>query len=390
MSVQEQSNRIIELARKWTTGTISNEEIAEFNAWYNDFDDTVLEEESEETVAELEARLYEATVAQEGISRRSIHRISLWKCISVAAAVIVLVIGAWMLRDRLSAENPDRNTGISQALPSGGNRAVLTLANGRQVLLDEALKGEVAVEGARVIKNADGLISYEITANDRKDSLAVHTVSTPRGGQFSVVLGDGSRVWMNAATTLRYPARFTGNKREVQLDGEAYFEISASSKAPFSVITPDQRVDVLGTGFNVKAYKDEPGTYTTLMEGAVKVSDQNKHNAVLRPGQFAVAGKDGSFNAGAPANVKAVLDWKNGEFVFPGEPLESVMRKIARWYDVEVEYSKNAEELKTELYYGSVSRWGDARDVLDVLSMTGTVKFSINQGTTRKKIIVMK
>jgi len=390
MSEQEQNNRIIELARKWATGKISNQEIAEFDAWYYDFDDTVLEEQSDETVAELEVRIYKATVEQEGIGRHGVHPIRRWRQISVAAAVIVLIVGAWMFRNRLSGGETVRKTEISQALPSGGNRAVLTLGNGRQVLLEDAVKGEVAVEGARIVKNADGLISYEVIAKDGKDSMAVHTVSTPRGGLFSIVLADGSRVWMNAASTLRYPARFSGNKREVELEGEAYFEISASSKAPFSVVTPDQRVDVLGTGFNVKAYKDEPGTYTTLLEGAVKVSDHTKHSAVLKPGQFAAAGKNGSFNVGAPANVKAVLDWKNGEFVFPGEALESVMKKISRWYDVDIEYSKPAEELKSELYYGSVSRWGDARDVLDVLSMTGTVKFSINQGATRKKITVMK
>lgn len=390
MSVQEQHHRIIELARKWATGKISNPEIAEFDTWYYDFDDTVLEDLSEETVEELETRLYKAVVEQEGIVRRGIHRIRRWQRISVAAAALVLVIGVWMFRDRLSGESVYPNAATSLALPSGGNRAVLTLANGRQVLLNEALKGEVAVEGARIVKNADGLISYEVTADNGKDAGAVHTVSTPRGGQFSVILSDGSRVWMNAASTLRYPARFTGNRREVQLEGEAYFEISASSKAPFTVITPDQRVDVLGTGFNVKAYKDEPDTYTTLLEGAVKVSDRNAHNAVLKPGQYAVTGKSVSFHVGSAANVKAVLDWKNGEFVFPGESLESIMKKISRWYDVEIEYSRSAEELKSELFYGSVSRWGDAREVLDVLSMTGTVKFSIHQGSAHKKIIVMK
>lgn len=390
MSVQEQQHRIIELARKWATGKISNPEIAEFDTWYNDFDDTVLEDLSEETVEELETRLYKAVVEQEGIVRRGIHRIRRWQRISVAAAALVLVIGVWMFRDKLSGESGYPNAVTSLALPSGGNRAVLTLANGRQVLLNEALKGEVAVEGARIVKNADGVISYEVTANNGKDAGAVHTVSTPRGGQFSVILSDGSRVWMNAASTLRYPARFTGNRREVQLEGEAYFEISASSKAPFTVITPDQRVDVLGTGFNVKAYKDEPDTYTTLLEGAVKVSDRNAHNAVLKPGQYAVTGKSVSFHVGSAANVKAVLDWKNGEFVFPGESLESIMNKISRWYDVEIEYSRSAEELKSELFYGSVSRWGDAREVLDVLSMTGTVKFSIHQGSAHKKIIVMK
>jgi transmembrane sensor len=255
----------------------------------------------------------------------------------------------------------------------GSNKAVLTLGDGRTIILDNAASGQLASEsGTTIVKMKDGEIAYNASTTTR-EQITYNTIAIPRGGQYNLTLPDGTKVWLNAASTLRFPTRFTGNTREVELDGEAYFEVAKNQEMPFFVNAQEMKVKVLGTHFNVMAYKDEPEIITTLLEGKVKLSSTTR-NVLLAPGE------QGLFSANnfkvKKADLNEAVAWKNGYFIFNGENLSAIMRKISRWYDVDIDYNTHNGNLT---YTGSVSRFKNISEVLKVLSLTGTVKFEIKE-----------
>ena len=317
------------------------------------------------------------------------HR--LWPRIAAAASVILLLAaGGYFILHKGDAVHYAGK--IKNDVKSGSNGAILTLANGQKIILEQTKEGRIDLQdGTDLHKTGDSLLVYKSGETAANAGVYYNTLETPKGRQYSVVLPDGSRVWLNAASSLKYPTAFSGKERQVELTGEGYFEIAQDKIRPFKVKTPGQTVEVLGTHFNIKAYADEQSTWTTLLQGAVKV-ENSQHEAVrLKPGQQMVSGQKGEWRAIEKIDTAAVLDWKNGEFIFSGESLESVMHKVSRWYDVRVEYKDTA--LKKELFYGSVSRWANASEVMDMLALTGTIKFSIvpDDGPgNKKRIIVMK
>ncbi|MES2109884.1 MAG: FecR domain-containing protein [Bacteroidota bacterium] len=310
----------------------------------------------------------------------------LWPRIVAAASVILcLSVGGYFIFHKTDSPNYAGN--LKADIKHGSNGAVLTLANGKKVILDETKVGDITRQnGTNLQKAGDSLLVYQ-SGETTVVGNYYNTLETPRGKQYSVVLPDGTKVWLNAASSLKYPTTFSGKDRKVELAGEAYFEVAHNKAKPFKVLTNGQTVEVLGTHFNIKAYADEPATWTTLLQGSVKVEDNRNHSALLIPGQQAVSGNNGALQTLNKVDMDAVLDWKNGEFVFSGESLESIMRKVSRWYDAEVEYKDEA--LKKEHFFGSVSKWSSASDVLDALALTGTVKFSIVGGPKKERRIIV-
>lgn len=267
----------------------------------------------------------------------------------------------------------------SDALP-GGNKAILVLANGKRISLNDVHNGDVVEEaGLAITKTSDGQLVYTIknssAATDQEN--AFNTIETPKGGMWQIKLPDGSSVWLNAASSLTYPLAFAkGKDRAVGLKGEAYFEIAKDDLHPFIVKTSKQDVQVLGTHFNINAYSDETSVKTTLLEGSVLVSPNQHVGApmVLKPGEQSVLTNTG-------INVHEVdadesIDWKNGYFMFSNERQESIMRKIARWYNVKVTYAD--AEARAVTYYGSISRFENVSKVLRKFEQTGEVRFEIN------------
>lgn len=321
----------------------------------------------------------------QGVQKNTVAKPStgqLWPKIAVTAAVLLtLSFGIYWFNNN----NGDLNHGviIVNDIAPGKSKAYLTLANGKRIALTDAANGNLAREGGvQITKTADGQLVYKIssTPSGKKDP-ALNTIETPRGGQYQIRLQDGTKVWLNAASKLTYPQSFTAAlNRKVTLSGEAYFEVAKDKTHPFIVETAGQLVKVLGTHFNINSYTDEGDTKTTLLEGSVKVSGLTE--IVLKPGQQA------TFKAGdlriAEVNTENVIAWKNGEFEFANEPLESIMRKISRWYDVEVIYQN--PELKNEIFSGGISRFELVSDVLKKLSLTEVVKFKIEG----RRIFVMK
>lgn len=262
------------------------------------------------------------------------------------------------------------NQNISQRVKSANNSAMLTLADGRTISLSEAQNGKIAEQaGVTITKMKDGQLVYKGEAK----ASAFNKIATPKGGQYQISLPDGTKVWLNAASSLSYPAAFTGAKREVRLLGEAYFEVAKNKKMPFVVYTEGQEVMVLGTHFNVNAYEDEVETKTSLLEGSVKVRLVNSAaTAVLKPGQQAVF-ESNKLDVLA-IDVAEAIAWKEGRFLFQEEDIRSIMRKIARWYDVDVVYAPHVSMNKIG---GRISRDTPLSAVLKMLSSTDKFNFKV-------------
>ncbi|UOE47219.1 FecR family protein [Mucilaginibacter sp. SMC90] len=353
-------------------------------------DDIVMPDDNWETDLGEKKRLHSILKAKlaESIPEKGSQSLSaryVW--LRVAAAVIILLsIGVLIWRAQLPAVPRQSDTvALSpQKILPGGNKAYLTMANGKIITLNGLKNGTLGTQtGVKINKVKDGVLSYNKQDNgkDGAQELAYNTISIPRGGQYQLELSDGTKVWLNSASALKYPAAFTGNNRKVELSGEAYFEVAKDRTKPFIVSVNGMSVQVLGTHFNVMAYSDEKVVKTTLLEGAVKLSSNNQE-ALLKPGQ------QGAFNSQQPAfsvsdvDVDDAVAWKNGFFAFNNEDIQTIMKRISRWYDVDVVFS---EKFKRKNFGGTVSRFKDVSEVLHSLELTGSVHFK----TEGRRITVM-
>lgn len=308
------------------------------------------------------------------------------RSLAIAAVVFLIASGVVIFfsgesnRDEMSSQ--PKVVAIADEVVPGKNRATLTLDGEPAISLDEVKNGLLVQQGNITIsKRADGHLVYSSIVNEKSAINPVfNKVVTPRGGQYQLVLADGTKVWLNAASSLRFPVAFSGKSRLVQLEGEAYFEVAKNSKMPFVVKTKQMNVDVLGTHFNVSAYADEDAVRTTLLEGSVRLTAAAK-KAMLKPGEQAVYSKDQNLQV-MTANAEDAVAWKNGYFVFDNENIQSIMRKVSRWYDVSVVYKGNIDQKE---FGGTVSRFNSVSSVLKSLELTGTVHFK-QEG---RRIIVM-
>ncbi|MCY1662579.1 FecR family protein [Chryseobacterium sp. SL1] len=265
----------------------------------------------------------------------------LWPRIGVAAAVAVVIFGAGLFYIKQKSGDKAQTAVYQKDIEPAGNKAYLTLSNGKRIALDDAANGNITTQSnVRVSKTADGRLVYTAVENGSATDLplAYNTIETPKGGRYEIMLPDGTHVWMNAGSKLKYPVSFASLKeRRIELQGEAYFEVAHNKLVPFRVSSPGQTVEVLGTHFNVSAYTDEKSVKTTLLQGSVKVSQGNSpHFKLLKPGEQALLLDDGI--QVSQGDAEQAVAWKNGDFVFVGEDLKTIMREVARWYDVDVEY----------------------------------------------------
>ncbi|MCS4228845.1 FecR family protein [Sphingobacterium sp. BIGb0165] len=299
-----------------------------------------------------------------------------WKRIAaVAATVIGISFAGWWFFDGVS---DSVNQQSKQELISPGKQsATLTLANGDQIRLQETMNGQIADEmGIKISKSNDGQLIYEVGKN-AGGGAGNHILSTTKGETYRIKLPDGTQVWLNAASALKYPMQFAHKgKREVELVGEAYFEVAKDPKHPFIVNTSGQQIKVLGTHFNVNSYTDEPALRTTLLEGSVEVSSSNQKLRLL-PGQQSSLNANGTLKL-QQVDTAPIIAWTNHEFMFDEDDIESVMRKIARWYNVDVIYQGKKT---TEKFGGGISRFDNVKQVLNLLENTGAVHFRIEGKT---------
>ena len=400
MSNPPYSQRILELAEKWLNGSITEQEKMEYIDWHNRFNDEelLLPPEYQPVIKQLKAemliRIREKIAADD--SPVPLYSTKWFRISAAAALIAVLVTGAWFFVLRKSSGHPSiavqksASSAQPDALP-GGNKALLTLDDGSTITLDSAKSGNLSRQGSsRVLKSEDGQLKYEpVTGDhsvDHSVGMSYNILSTPNGGQYRLVLPDGSQVWLNASSSIRYPTAFTGRDRKVEVTGEAYFEIAKNASMPFRVLvdhhlgdTRPMEIEVLGTHFNVNAYADETAIRTTLLEGSVKVVNGTTAR-LLQPGQQTQLQENGEMEWTADADLENVIAWKNGMFEFKDEDLPVVMRQIARWYDVEVVYEG---KIPTDGFTGRVSRNTSLSGVLKILKLSG-----IQVTIENKKIII--
>jgi ferric-dicitrate binding protein FerR (iron transport regulator) len=307
-------------------------------------------------------------------SRRSFTKVL------VAAAVLICVFtGVYLIRQKLK-EKPavaqkTQNGSFKKDMAPGGNKASLTLADGSVIILDSTARGKLTKYGnMKVLKIDAGKLSYQQANTGKQLTIQYNTVSTPRGGQYQVELPDGSKVWLNSASSLKFPIAFLGNERNIELSGEAYFEVAHNEKQPFKVKVKGLEVLVLGTHFNINSYDDEGTIKTTLLKGSVRETITDKQQAVtITPGQQAQVGKDKVIKVIDHVDIAQVIAWQSGLFEFNNSDLPTIMRQISRWYDVDVVYESKPGDAK---FGGGISKNLPLSEVLQLLQANG-VKFQL-------------
>jgi transmembrane sensor len=265
----------------------------------------------------------------------------------------------------------------------GGNKAYLTMANGSRIVLNDVQNGKLAVQsGIQVSKEKNGLLVYDIKKTP--DSSAItqfNTITTPRGGQYQVLLADGTKAWLNAASSIKFPVAFNGHERRVEITGEVYFEVAKNKEWPFIVKANNVNVQVLGTHFNISAYPDDEAITTTLMEGSVRMS-KGAASALLVPGQQGISINNKQNITLQSADIEATEAWRKGLFIFHDETIDNVMKMMARWYDVEIEYQGN---VKNKEFGGSISKYKNINVLLENMKLTGAIHYKING----RRVVVM-
>lgn len=324
----------------------------------------------------------QAALLSEGTTVTPLRRRKPWLAAAAVALLLLSAGGFWLGREKRQpiAQQPSRQPLVADVLP-GGNKAVLTLGDGRTITLDSSGNGVLAQQGnMKIIKQANGELAYEQAGQGQAEVL-FNTMRTPRGGEYRLTLPDGSRVWLNAASSITYPTAFTGESREVSITGEAYFEVAKQAGKPFRVKAGAMNVEVLGTHFNINAYTEEKTVKTTLLEGAVKIAAAGKET-LLKPGQQAGLQGNGSLQVKSDVNLDEVVAWKNGLFQFNDADMPAVMRQLENWYDVKVIYEGKVPERS---FGGAMQRSLPLTGVLKILE-ENDVKFRLEG----RNLIVMK
>jgi transmembrane sensor len=309
-----------------------------------------------------------------------------------AAAALLIAISTtayFMFVKPDTSQPPVSSTQQPAARPAdvapGAEKAVLILADGSSIILDNAANGQIATQGNTKVIKEDGLLAYNAGNDKATDKPMYNTLRTDRGEHFSsLVLSDGSKIWLNAASSISFPTKFTGKQRNVEVTGEAYFEIAKNAAMPFIVSVKGMKVEVLGTHFNINAYDDEAAVKTTLLEGAVKVTANGK-SGLLKPGQQAQLLASGEVKVRNDADVDEVVAWKNGAFRFQNEDMASIMRQVSRWYNVDVVFK---DQISERYVVTHLTRSVPVSKLLQIFETAGGVHFEIDE--TTKKIIVSK
>lgn len=316
------------------------------------------------------------------------RKISIWRRLAVAASIALLLsAGGWFWLTRTPSDDivkTEQKPSESGDFLPGGNKALLTLDDGSTIILDSTYNGIVAHQGgATVLKRNNGQLAYDVLPEGSKKVL-YNTLSTPRGGQYQLVLPDGSKVWLNSGSSIRYPTNFTGKERRIDLSGEAYFEVAKNAAMPFKVnVSGKTEVAVLGTHFNINAYTDEPSINTTLLEGSVRVTALETLNTrLIAPGEQAQSKANGQIDLNKSVNIDQVMAWKNGVFNFDDADLPMVLRQLSRWYDIDIVYEGPVPQRE---FGGKMQRDLNLSQILRILE-----KNNVHYKTEKQKLIIMK
>ncbi|OOV17622.1 FecR family protein [Flavobacterium sp. LM4] len=365
--------------------TLTPEENSIFELWYND------SQENKKYFAKVQSNyqneienvdLDKAWKALDGKNNPEKNKSQFYKY--AVAASIALLLGTGIFYFTKPKEQIIQVVEKPKEIAPGGTRGILTLSNGKQIVLsDISAKDTIAQEGEKeevtIKMDANGVITYTINPNadvSKADANSFNTLSTPTGGQYNIVLGDGTKVYLNTVSSIKYPTQFNGNQRLVELEGEAYFEVAKNKDKPFIVKSGNQSIEVLGTHFNVHAYNNELITKTTLLEGSVAITYKNQ-KAILKPGQQSNVSDNSKGIAIRKVDTEAAIAWKNGRFKFDNADLKSVMKQLERWYGIKVEYRGDVSDVR---FNGGTFMNKNLSEVLKVLELSN-IKFKVEGKT---------
>ncbi|MBO9635708.1 MAG: FecR domain-containing protein [Chitinophagaceae bacterium] len=315
-----------------------------------------------------------------------VKRVSLLQRYWIAASLLILLGSGlyWMFNRQNDLQQTSVAAATQQPVQPGREGAVLTLADGTRIVLDSLSNGLVATQNGTSVMLKNGVLAYDPSVASGKE--LYNTMQTPRGRQFQLLLPDGTRVWLNAGSLIRYPAVFAGDTRKVEVEGEGYFEVAGIKERPFLVsIAGKASIEVLGTAFNVNAYADEGHIYTTLFQGAVRTGIVNGSAAVLQPGQQAVIDRKELkqiVHTKDEAALSRIAAWKNGYFNFEGLPLQEAMRQLERWYDIRVTYENGIPDIN---FWGKMERSLPLETLLQMLK-GARLRFRMEEG---KKLVII-
>ncbi len=362
---------IKELAHKKLNGTISEEENRLLEEWYQsdssnqatNWERDIPEDKFQKIMFQKIMRKvddYESAKSRKTTTKRILRRFS-----EVAAILIFVFAGYWIYSERQSSTNLAHQEMKQDVLP-GTEDAILRIGNNQEINLSKVSDGRIVDNGKTSVDKKSGLLSYAAINNSVQDKVEIHEIITKRGNQYHLELSDGTKVWMNSASSLKFPERFNSNKRIVELDGEAYFEVAHNASQPFLVKVNGTVVRVLGTHFNISAYKDEKEIKTTLLEGSVQVS-KDENNVIIKPGEQAIVT---NFSKEpilvSQADLDCTMAWKDGFFEFDGVDLPFILRQLSRWYDVDFELKAFSAK---ETYGGRISKNLKLSKVLQLLEI---------------------
>jgi transmembrane sensor len=389
---------LLQLLHKYFNNTIEQEECKELFQYIDEGDKDILSDAVDELLFQDGGEVNFDNLQAENIFKRisadprfAGHQHAKWyqsRWLKVAAILLVsLSFGIYFNFFTVKTLN---NVQVTYSAPvqaltpivPGSSKAILTLANGQRIPLNSTTNEEISRQaGINISKNKDGQVFCYASVASTEKQPTINRIETPKGGEFQIVLADGTKVWLNSASSLTFPDSFSGDKREVKLTGEGYFEVAKDRKKKFLVNANDATIEVLGTHFNISSYQDEGSILTTLLEGSVKLSKNNNH-VILKPGQQASVAHTASQIKVSEIDVAEVMAWKNGIFFFKREEVKSVMKKVARWYDIEVEYRGN---MQGKVLQGTISRFENIEKLMNAFELTGALHYKIEG----RRVIIM-
>lgn len=396
--MNKRRRRLKELLERYTTNAFNTSELEELLNYFNSSDGlNELDEEVQELFEQFQVdekidvdseKLFQNLIANPDFYEKH-RRTKVWKWVISTAAVVVLAIGAFLYSSQLKTEDSSAGSQIVLKQIKGSSNteqkyAVLKLADGREINLDDSDAGLLVSDVNFQIMLKGTQLQY-ITDEEvnKSGKIAMNSISIPKGKQYQVCLPDGSKIWLNAMTTITYPVQFASGSREVLIEGEAYFEVKHAENWPFIVQANDQMVEVLGTHFNISAYDDDEETKTSLVEGSVRVSLPNSLNTsdinttVLTPGHQSVIAKNGKSIKVEEVDTEEVVSWRNNLFVFSNEPIRDVMRKVSRWYDVQIVVD---DAVGRERIGGTIPRFENIEEVMGALKATSLLDYRMKGG----------
>lgn len=368
----------VSLLKKYLSGSCTASEAAEVDHWFDLMDGVpdhisgLTDEERllmEDKIFERILQNIEAKEPQK-LSLRPKKSIYSWKVLAVAASLFLCLsmVLLWMQYSSSFSPKKSFKSNQSASIRPGGNRAILTLDDGSSLVLTDASLGKVADQyNMSVVKTAEGELSYKKRKGENPSEMVYNTITTPVGGKYSVILPDGSKVWLNSKSSLRFPTSFTGVERSVQMTGEVYFEIVKNPKQPFKVRSGGTEISVLGTHFNVMAYDDEADQKTTLLEGSIHLSSGN-FSTLLKPGQQASVNQSVGIVVSNNIDLEAVMAWRNDLFIFKDMEIKDIARQLSRWYDVQVVFKGTPSKIP---YTGTIAKNVAFSEILSMLQFTG-------------------